>query len=50
LLLPKEPKIKMNITGNKKLKNRALGLLRIERKLAFTIAKNALAWLYCCMA
>jgi hypothetical protein len=36
----------MNITGNKKLKTKALGLLMIDRKLAFKMAKKALSWLY----
>ena len=39
----------MKITGNKKLKNKEVGVLKIERKLALRMAEKAFNWLYCCM-
>jgi len=35
----------MKITGKRKLKNKAVGLLRMDRKLARVMATKALYWL-----
>jgi hypothetical protein len=40
--LPSEPKIIISTTGKNKLKNVDEGLLKIDLKLAFVIASNAL--------
>jgi len=45
---PRDPKIIISTIGKNKLKNVEEGLLKIDLKLAFVIANNALRWLYRC--
>jgi len=42
----RNPKTRMKMMGNRKLKMTAEGLLKIDFKLAFAMASIALHWLY----